>query len=459
MLASDGNFYGFLGVNFMSSNLIEITPGGTVTVTPINGLTDVNNPLIQGSDGAFYGIDAGTNGSLFKLVMNPPLISPITMVLRSSSITQGTSTNLDWSVSGAYSDTAAYCFASSTDSEWSGVKPISGQITLTPTAAGTYTYALTCGGTISQFATLTVISVTKTTTTALVAATNPVTSGSTEMLIATVTPAPNATSPTGNVTFKVGGTVLGTSSLSAGPSNTAVATLSSSTSGVPAGTYPVIATYNGSSSFTASTSAAVNITVTSTIASTTTLTVTPLSLAEGGKVTFSATVTGAEATPTGAVTFTAAGLSLGKVTLNSNGVAALTAPTTGVSPGTYTVTATYGGGATYRTSSGTATVTINWPTTTSVVANPNPVVQGGELTVTATVARTGNSGLPTGDVTFYLNGVKGANLGNAPLSGGTASLTFNTGSVPLGTYPVTAVYGGDVGDNASTSATYSITVE
>jgi hypothetical protein len=113
----------------------------------------------------------------------------------------------------------------------------------------------------------------------------------------------------------------------------------------------------------------------------------------------------------------------------------------------------------YRTSSGTATVTIDWPTTTSVVANPNPVVQGGELTVTATVARTGNSDLPSGDVTFYLNGLKGTNLGNARLSGGTASLTFNTGSVPLGTYPVTAVYGGDVGDDSSTSASYSITVE
>ena len=460
-LASDGNYYGFVGAEFPYVDFVEITPGGTVTVTSLlapDGPQDPVNPLVQGSDGAFYGVDY-IGEDLFKVVLDPPLSAPITMALGSSSITQGGSTTLDWSVSGAYSDTAAYCFASSTDPEWSGLKPVSGQITLTPTEAGTYTYALTCGGTISQFATLTVISNSKVTTTGLVAAPNPVTIGRTETLTATVTPASGAASPAGTVTFKVGSTVLGTSSLSAGANNTAIAVLAASTAGVPAGTYPVVATYNGSTGFAASTSPAVNITVANTVASATTLTAAPSSLAEGGKVTLTATVTGAEGTPAGTVTFSGAGLSLGKITLGSNGAATLATPNTGVPPGTYTVTATYNGSAMYRTSSGTATVTIDWPTTTSVVANPNPVVQGGELTVTATVARTGNSDLPSGDVTFYLNGLKGTNLGNARLSGGTASLTFNTGSVPLGTYPVTAVYGGDVGDDSSTSASYSITVE
>jgi hypothetical protein len=83
------------------------------------------------------------------------------------------------------------------------------------------------------------------------------------------------------------------------------------------------------------------------------------------------------------------------------------------------------------------------PTTSAVVSSLNPSLVGQSVTFTATV--TGNS--PTGTVQFK----DGAGNLGAPvtLSGGSAS--FTTASLAVGTHSITAVYGGDINNAASTS--------
>ncbi len=459
MIASDGNFYTVVPGTGATSSLMEITPAGTVTYPytfmDVGGLT---SPLVQGNDGSLYGASAtgGTNsdGTVYSIAFTPALAAPVTLTLGTASIPLGSSTTLNWSVAGVYSDSASYCFATSTDPEWSGTQATSGGITLMPTSAGTFNYALTCGGTISNAVTLTVTSAGPVaTTTALTASPNPVTLGSLETLTATVTPASGTTVPDGTVSFSASGIALGSSAVN----SSGVAVLSLNASGVPAGTYAVTATYSGSTNFTGSTSPAVNVTVNK-VATTVAVTATPATVSEGGSITLGATVSPASGSivPTGKVTFTAAGVNLGTYAL-SGGTASFMTTAQGIPPGTYSVVATYSGDGTYLASSGHTSVTVQKAaTTTSLTVDPNPVTEGSSATLTATVARTSGTGTATGTVTFSAEGTV---IGKATLSGGTATLTALTSGIPKGTYPVIATYGGDANDSGSVSEVVDVKVE
>jgi hypothetical protein len=93
---------------------------------------------------------------------------PITMSFNQSTISLGSSVTLTWSVSNAFSLGAQQCYAhniaaGSGGGTWTGLQAgvldstgFHGSASIQPTASGTYTYALTCGGTESGFATLTV---------------------------------------------------------------------------------------------------------------------------------------------------------------------------------------------------------------------------------------------------------------------------------------------------------------
>ena len=91
------------------------------------------------------------------------------------------------------------------------------------------------------------------------------------------------------------------------------------------------------------------------------------------------------------------------------------------------------------------------PTSTAAASSLNPSTLGQTVTFTATV--TGNS--PTGTVQFK-DGA--SNLGSpVALSGGTASLA--TSGLAQGAHSITAVYGGDAGNAASTSPILTQTVD
>jgi len=237
---------------------------------------------------------------------------------------------------------------------WTGKNPgggtTNGSVTLKPTAGGTFTYALTCGGIESGFATLTVTKPPSTTT--LTATPSSLSVGQSITLKATVTG--SVGTPTGSVVFSADGETLASVPLN----SSGVATLTASTNGIAPATYPVIATYPGNATYNPSASPKTNVTLTQ-APTTTTLTASPTSVTPPADVTLTATVkrsaTGATGTPTGSVTFYADGsTALATVKLNASGVATITASSNGYPANTYAVTAKYAGDASDSTSTSTA---------------------------------------------------------------------------------------------------------
>jgi uncharacterized repeat protein (TIGR03803 family) len=163
--AADGNFYGTAWLGGVSGfgSLYKIDASGNFT--SLYGFTngaDGNDPkggLIQGADGSFYGSDAG---ALFKLTPSPVISPPVTLSVPNT-ITHGTGFTLTYTVANASSQTMQRCFATNSAGDatgWTGVKTASTSATnatlTAPSSTGTYTYALTCGGVESGFATLNV---------------------------------------------------------------------------------------------------------------------------------------------------------------------------------------------------------------------------------------------------------------------------------------------------------------
>ena len=275
------------------------------------------------------------------------------------------------------------------------------------------------------------------TATTLSAAPLNVPAGQTLTLTATVTA--TAGTPTGTVTFLNGTASLGTGTLN----SSGVATLALTP---PQGVYSITASYAGNINFAPSASSPpviVNVAATTT----TTLSAVPTTLTVGQTLTLTATVkASAGITPTGTVTFLNGTASLGTGTLNSSGVATLVlTPPVGV----YSITASYAGSSTDAASVSSppikVTVTLA-PTTTTLIAVPTTLNYGQTLTLTATVTAS-NGVAPTGAVTF-LNGA--ATLGTGTLNAsGVATLVLTPA---VGTYSITASYGGSSTDASSVSS-------
>jgi len=167
-------------------------------------------------------------------------------------------------------------------------------------------------------------------TTAVQSNLNPAAFGKSVTFTATVSS--TAGTPTGTVTFSKGAP-LGTATLN----SKGVATFT--TSSLPVGEWEITAKYSGDTNFLTSSSPSLNETVAADT-SVTVLTASPNPSTSGQDVNFTATVSSASSAPTGQVTFQAGKTVLGTHSL-SNGVAVLETKT--LSPGTYSVTATYNG--------------------------------------------------------------------------------------------------------------------
>lgn len=196
---------------------------------------------------------------------------------------------------------------------------------------------------IQQFpATTTSLSVTSGTT---------VTVGSSITLKATVSGA--AGSPTGTVTFSV---VLAGSTVPIGSANVVkgVATLTASSAGMAAGSYPVQAAYLGDNKDQPSTSSKTTLTLVKASTSVV-VTASPNPVTRPATETLTATVKGTNGAGlvTGTVTFYVGAMSLGSHAV-SNGKAVLRATTDGLAAGTYPVTATYMGNSYYNASTSPA---------------------------------------------------------------------------------------------------------
>ncbi|HTS31374.1 MAG TPA: Ig-like domain-containing protein [Bryobacteraceae bacterium] len=437
---------------------------GTVLLAPGVPVTAyVPTAAERGGDfSAFAGllIDPLANGGAFPGGVIPSSRIPATLAWRIASVLQTSATTLTVTPTSSTPGQSVTLTAAVTPSTASGsvtfqdgttsigsVPLNAGTATLTTSAlsAGVHVLTAAYGGdartaaSISNSATETVGASAAITTTTLIVAPVSSTVGQNVTLTAAVTPS----SATGSVTFKDGSLALGTAQLVSG---TAVW----STSALLAGTHSLTASYAGDAKDVASTSNTVTATV-APAASTTTaivLTVAPTSSTPGQNVTMTAAVT--PSTATGTVTFQDGSTALGTVPLASGSAVFMTST---LPAGTHTLTAWYSGDARNGASTSIAvTATVAPPaSTTTTVLTVNPVSPATSQNVTLTATVTPSTA--TGNVTFQ-DGT--ANLGAAPLNSGVA--VFMTSTLAAGAHSLTASYGGDAKNAASTSAAVTATV-
>jgi hypothetical protein len=303
-----------------------------------------------------------------------------------------------------------------------------GVATITPSlAVGSYQVVATfagnanLGGSTSVVYPLSIVTATTSTALTVTPATAPV--GSTITFTATVTG--NGVIPTGTVTFMAGGTAIGTPQ--ALTNGTAVLINSS----LAVGTYAVTAVYSGDVNNSVSTSATVNLTIG--LIPTTTDLVASVTSGTPPQVLLVGVVSGQGGpTPTGTVTFTTGGTTLGSAPLDSSGVASFTP---NLPNGTFMIVAAYGGD-TDHSPSQSAPVSVNGapagfsltvaPATLSLASSQNGTVAVNVTSVggfTDTVAL-GCAALPAGVTCTYAT----PSVKLAANATGTSQLTIDTNS-------------------------------
>lgn len=267
------------------------------------------------------------------------------------------------------------------------------------------------------------------------ASANPVIAGRPVTLTATIT-SPGVT-PTGNVTFQDGPTVLGTGALNAqGVATFTVPSFSPATHGL-------VASYPGdinSLPCSLTLSLVVQPATTSTV-----LSASPNPSVVGTPVVLHATVTGNGGAPTGPVHFRDGPTDLGTGQLNSSGVA--TFSTSALVVGPHNLTAIYQGdtndaGSTAASIPQTVQQTI---TSTVLTPTPNPATQGSVIQIAVRV--TSNAGVPGGSVQI-LDG--SSPLANVALNNAGVAV-FPTSTLTVGPHNLAANYLGDTNDAGSTS--------
>lgn len=270
---------------------------------------------------------------------------------------------------------------------------------------------------------------------------NPSAVGSPVTFTATVISTSNGT-PTGNVQFTDNGNTLGSAILD----DNGVANFVSSS--LTVGTHLIVANYPGGVNWGGA-SASVTQTVLYTVNEVVTSSLNPSHRDQA--VTFTATVSSPNGTPTGTVAFSYGSTSLGTVPL-INGVASLT--TSAVAQGSQTITAAYSGDTNFFSNSASLTqIVIGFLTNTVMTSiTPSKLYALESSVITAVV--TGVGGMPSGNVTFTDGS---ASIGTATLnSSGTATLTY---AFPAsGNQAVTANYIGDVNFSPSNSVPYPVDV-
>ncbi len=245
--------------------------------------------------------------------------------------------------------------------------------------------------------------------------------------------------PDGTATLVVDGVQQGVATLN----SSGVATFSLA-SGLTGGDHTALAVYNGSSTFTGSVSALLQIAVTK-APTVTALTVdtpynNPLSALSGNSVSFTATIqsTGV-GIPTGTVTFTSGATSLGTAAVlpASSGSFSATLSTTALPVGSDVIVATYSGDANYIQS-------VSTPTTVTVVSSPEVMVSPG---TTSIITNSTGSGTISFTTTSYggWTGLIGFSCVASSLpanarcvfSPGQTQISASTPANPVTTFPVT----------------------
>ena len=262
---------------------------------------------------------------------------------------------------------------------------------------------------------------------------------------AVATVAPGSGTPTGTVQFAVDGSNLGIPVTLAG----GVAT-SQAISTLNVGNHPVTVTYTATGSFSGSTGTlpgGQNVTP----APTTTVVASSRDTSVFGQsVTFTATLTSPGGPVSGAVQFSVDASAFGAPVTLVAGVAT-SSPTSALTVGNHSVTASYAATTNFSASSSSLTggqVVTKANTATTLASSQNPSSFGQSVTFTATVSATApGTGTPTGTIQFK---VDGTNLGTPVAMVGGSATSPATTTLAVGTRVITADYSGDVGFNTST---------
>jgi hypothetical protein len=364
--------------------------------------------------------------------------------------------------SGGIAPTGAIVFSADGSLLPNGTITISGgtaSYTTALLAAGSHSITATYAGDVNNLAgnsnVLTQVVTTATSTTALTTSNASVPLTTPVTFTATVV-GNNSSTPTGNVVFKDGTAMIGTVAVN----NLGVASFTTST--LTTGGHSITAAYQGDQDYAASVSAALTETVNK-IATSAAVVSSANPANAGAAVKFTVTITAASSTSPNVPITGSVSLMDGATVVGTGTVAALgTGPATAsvvisvstLAIGSHAITAVYAGDANYvGSTSGAVSEVISLATSSSVLvaSTTNPIALK-PVTLTATLSS--NGGTPTGTVTF-MDGATAIGTGN--LANGVASITTST--LAVGTHTITAVYGGDAKDTASTSNAVTVTVQ
>jgi large repetitive protein len=235
--------------------------------------------------------------------------------------------------------------------------------------------------------------------------------------------------PTGAIQFLDGANLLSTQTVSG------TGSASFTTNALTVGSHTITANYQPTGTFSSSTASLIEVINGDTTS--TALTCLPNPIDIYGTAQLTATVTSVDGTPTGSVSFTDNGATLGTQSLLGG---TTTLAYTGAVAGTHNLIATYTPTGSFAASSATCSEVVNpLPTTSTLTVAPATSTYGSPITLTATVspAALPAPSTPTGVVTF-LNGA--TQIGTGTLAGGVATLA--SVSLSGGNYTLTCMYGG-----------------
>ena len=250
--------------------------------------------------------------------------------------------------------------------------------------------------------------------------------------------------PTGSVTLRAG-SYQSTAALASG-----IVTFTIPSGSLALGTHPVSASYGGSTYYLSG-SASVSLTE---IKATPKVSISPATLTAsiGTAQRFAITVSGAAGTPTGSVTLWGPGYNFGAIAL-SNGTAAFNIPAGRFAVGNVKLTASYGGNSAYTTASANTALTET-RTTASITVTPASGTSSASKALSVSTTVLGSSGTPSGTVTL----TAGSYTASRTLSGGWASFSVPTRSLPAGADTLTIKYSGNTSYVAGTrSAQVTVT--
>jgi hypothetical protein len=269
----------------------------------------------------------------------------------------------------------------------------------------------------------------------------------------TASPLPSGgATPTGSITFSVDGSVPqgGTAPLTGGVATYTTALLS-------AGSHTIRASYAGDVNTLAGN--AIPLTQVVYVApTTTTLSSSNASVPLTAPVTFTATVAGVNTSiPTGSVVFKDAANVIGSGTVNSAGVATLTAYTS-LTTGSHSITAVYSGDTDYAgsTSAPLTQTVLKVNTGVAITPNANPANSGAIVVFNVTVTGA-SSTTPNIPITGTVNLTEGATLlGSATLAAAGSGPASSTASIQVasfapGSQAITVTYVGDTNYSGSTN--------